>query len=67
MQRQISNWRKEISIIAESGPGSDNSKLNREKRKIFQKYKEANARKVTTADRDIETESASKSTKNWKT
>jgi hypothetical protein len=29
MQRQISNWRKEISILAEMGIGSDNSILNR--------------------------------------
>jgi hypothetical protein len=46
IQRQISNWRKEISIIAELGTGSDNSKLNRKKRKIFQKYKVTNAREV---------------------
>jgi hypothetical protein len=43
MQRQISNWRKEISILAETGTGSDNSNG---KRKIFQKYKVTNARKV---------------------
>ena len=34
IQRQISNWRKELSI-AETGTGSDNGKLNRKKRKIF--------------------------------
>jgi hypothetical protein len=28
IQRQISNWRKELSILAESGPGTENSKLN---------------------------------------
>ena len=38
MQKQISSWRKELSIIAETGTGSDNGKLNRKKRKIFQKY-----------------------------
>jgi hypothetical protein len=37
LQRQISNWRKEISIHAETGTGSDNSKLNRKKKKSFQK------------------------------
>ena len=37
MQKQISSWRKELSIIAETGTGSDNGKLNRKKRKIFQK------------------------------
>jgi hypothetical protein len=37
IQRQISNWRKELSILAESGPGPDNFKLNIKKRKIFQK------------------------------
>jgi len=39
MQKQINSWRKELSIIAETGTGSDNGKLNRKKRKIFQKYK----------------------------
>ena len=28
MQKQISSWRKELSIIAETGTGSDNGKLN---------------------------------------
>jgi hypothetical protein len=28
MQKQISNWRKELSIIAEARTGSDNGKLN---------------------------------------
>jgi len=37
MQKQISSWRKDLSIIAENGTGSDNVKLNRKKRKIFQK------------------------------
>jgi hypothetical protein len=35
MQKQISSWRKELSIMAETGTGSDNGKLNRKKRKIF--------------------------------
>ena len=39
MHKQISIWRKELSIIAETGTGSDNGKLNRKKRKIFQKYR----------------------------
>ena len=46
MQKQISSWRKELSIIAETGTGSDNGKLNRKKRKIFQKYRVTNAREV---------------------
>jgi hypothetical protein len=46
LQTQISNWRKGISIIAEMGTGPDNSKLNRQKRKIFQKYRVTNAREV---------------------
>jgi hypothetical protein len=37
MQKQISSWRKELSLIAETGTGSDNGRLNRKKRKIFQK------------------------------
>jgi len=36
MQKQISNWRKELSILAETGTGSDNGNLNTKKRKIFQ-------------------------------
>jgi hypothetical protein len=35
MQKQIRNWRKELLIIAETGTGSDNGKLDRKKRKIF--------------------------------
>ena len=46
MQKQISSWRKELSIIAETGTGSDNGKLNRKKRKIFQKYRVTNVREV---------------------
>ena len=45
-QKQISSWRKELSIIAETGRGSDNVKLNRKKRKIFKIYRVANAREV---------------------
>jgi len=37
MQRQIINWRKELSIRAEIGIGSDNGKRNKKKRKISQK------------------------------
>jgi len=44
MQKQISSWRKELSIIAESGTGSDNVKLNRKKRKAFKIYRATNAR-----------------------
>ena len=36
MQRLIRNWRKELSIMAETGTGSDNGKLHSKKRKIFQ-------------------------------
>jgi hypothetical protein len=28
IQRQISNWRRELSILTESGSGSNNIKLN---------------------------------------
>jgi hypothetical protein len=34
MEKQISSRRKRLSIIAETGTGSDNGKLNRKKRKI---------------------------------
>jgi len=46
MQKQISSWRKELSITAETGTGSDNVKLNRKKRKIKKKYRMTNAREV---------------------
>jgi hypothetical protein len=32
MQKQISNWIKELSILAETGTGFDNGKLNRKKK-----------------------------------
>jgi hypothetical protein len=38
MQKQISNWRKERSLFAETGTGSDNGNLNSNERKIFKKY-----------------------------
>ena len=44
MQKQISSWRKELSIIAKIATGSDNAKLNRKKKKIFQKYRVTKAR-----------------------
>jgi len=37
MQKQISSWRRELSIIAETGTCCDNGKLNRKKRRIFSK------------------------------
>ena len=46
MQKQIISWRKELSIIAETGTGSDNGKLNRKKRKIFNKYRVTTTREV---------------------
>jgi hypothetical protein len=46
MQKQISSWRKEVSIIAETGTGSENGKLNRKKRKIFKNYRVTNAKEV---------------------
>ena len=63
MQKQISSWRKELSIIAETGTGSDNGKLNRKRRKIFQKYRVTITREVAQLT-NTETESACKSPKN---
>jgi len=45
MQKQINSWRKEFSIITII-TGFANGKLNRKKRKIFQKYKVTNVMKV---------------------
>jgi hypothetical protein len=45
MQKQISNWRKELSIIAETGTGSVNGKLNRKKEEdLKKKYGVTNAK-----------------------
>jgi uncharacterized membrane protein len=44
MHRQISNWRKDISIPAEIGTGSNNGKLNRKKKRILKNYRVTNAR-----------------------
>ena len=46
MQKQISSWRTELSIIAETGTGSDNGKINRKKGKIFKKYRVTNTMEV---------------------
>jgi len=46
MQKEISSWGNELSIISKTGTGSDNVKLNRKRRKIFQKYRVTNAREV---------------------
>jgi hypothetical protein len=46
MQKQISNWRKELSILAETGTGSGTGKLNKKKKRIFQNYSVTNAREV---------------------
>jgi hypothetical protein len=39
IQRQISNWRRELSILIESGLGSDNMKLNIKRGKLFRNIK----------------------------
>ena len=47
MQRQISNWSKEISILAEKETGLDNGKLNRSiKDDLKKKYKVENVRDI---------------------
>jgi hypothetical protein len=38
MQKHISSWRKELSLIGETGTGSNNGELNIKKGKIFKKY-----------------------------
>ena len=46
MQKRISSWRKDLSIITETGKGSVSVKLNRKKRNIFKKYRVTNSREV---------------------
>jgi hypothetical protein len=43
---KISNWRKEVSIPAESGSVSDNFTLNTKKRNIFENCKVTNTKGV---------------------
>jgi len=61
MQKQISSWRKELSIIAETGTGSDSGKLNGKKRKVFQKYRMTNAREVAQLTETLKQKVQSKS------
>jgi hypothetical protein len=49
MQKQINRWRKDLSILTESGSGSDNLKPNLKKRRMFQKYKAANTKDAVEA------------------
>jgi len=35
MQKKINSWRKDLSIIAETGTGSNNRKLNRKRGRFF--------------------------------
>jgi surfactin synthase thioesterase subunit len=46
IQKEISNLRKELSILTDSDSGSDKVKLNIRKRKICQKYKITNAKEI---------------------
>ena len=64
MQKQISSWRKELSIIAETGTGSDTGKLDRKKRKIFQKYRVTNRREVAQLTETLKQKVQNKSSKN---
>lgn len=59
MQRQISNWRKEIPIYAETVTGSDNRNLNSNEMKIFQTYTDK-CQKSNSAERDTAAERATK-------
>jgi len=64
--RLKSNWRKKISILAETGIGSDNGKINRKseedlKKKIYDKCQRSN-----TVDMNIQAENASKSSQKQK-
>jgi len=42
MQKQLSSWRKELSIIAEIGRDFDNGKLNRKKERFKKIYRVTN-------------------------
>jgi hypothetical protein len=51
IQSQISNWRKELSILAESGPGPDNFKLNIKKEENFSEIQSNRSQRSSTTDR----------------
>ena len=62
MQRQISNWWTEVPILAEIGTGCCNGTV-KNKEKNSSKIWEDKCQRSSTADRDIEVESASKMSK----
>ena len=66
MHRQISNWRKDLSITAETGTGSDNGNLQQEKEENFSKIYSDKCQRICTVDREIEAEGATESPKNQK-
>jgi hypothetical protein len=65
IQRQISNWRKELSILAESGPGTDNSKLNL-KRGKFSEIQSNRYQRGSTTNRKLKAENTGESPTNQK-
>jgi hypothetical protein len=56
IQTQISNWRKELSILAESGPGPDNSKLNVKKEENCSEIQSNRYQSSSTTDRKLKAE-----------
>jgi len=61
MQKQKRTRRKKLSIIAETGTGSDNGKFNRKKRNFFQNYKVTNSREFTQLTENLKQEMQAKS------
>jgi len=66
IQRQNKQLEKKLSILVESGAGSDNIKLNIKKRNIFRKYKVTNVRDTVQLIQRTKAESTSKGPKNQK-
>jgi hypothetical protein len=54
MQKQLAAGEKELSITAETETDSNNGKLKRKKRKIFQKYSVTNAREIAQLTETLE-------------
>jgi hypothetical protein len=65
VQRQISNWRKELSILVESGSGPDNSKLNA-KRGTFFRNKSNRPQRSNITDRTVKAENTGEGPTNQK-
>jgi len=62
LEKQLSNWMKEISVLAKTVTDSENGRLK--KNKILKEYKVINAKEITQLTKTLKQKSASKSPNN---